>query len=325
MCDTWEEQSFELRDPYINTRMAIILEIDQIVLSQIDKKDISIKFIEKKLAAKNLSKDILKMWGTVSTYVLRPFTVEYREEEEKETRDKRLRRVLPETNLYLNLLIACADYGTMHELASGVTQSLQVIRRKTDSNDHPILVEALELLINKAEWLRSATSQTVVSGDIISPEDVEKELGLFPEELEHIRTLLITIGTMDSIVEDSTVKTINKYLEKSRGSVEQVFLIHTAQSSENAESIKKRLDCDCQLVNQETFEGQISSLESPIALFLTYYPQVKITQLIEKLNTVDPSACLFTSETYTYRVDEAKQRPDTIFHLMGRIEDFQGV
>ena len=325
------EQSFELGDLCINTRMPNLLEIDIIHMTHgSNSPELRIEFTEMKSDKGELSKDRVKLTGLASRYILRPYCFHLVESPERPSHDVFLRGCLPEVELFLNQLIACADPDELKRLATEVFKSLEGIGKKARDNLSPLLSAALFTMCDKARWLSQKKGVKIPKTKIpLEGTAYYRSLGLYPPKPASYSTIFVAVGFMDSLQMESTVKAITYSLKKKLIQVSgKIILVHSNESRDNAtemaqtlgKHLGKQFDVST-LLQSDLVAG--SQTVNPTALIITEYRRDLTRELLSVFAaTKGPSADVYAVGVYSTPSEKKALRIVTLLKYLGTAGEF---
>ncbi|MCF2136435.1 MAG: hypothetical protein K9W43_04260 [Candidatus Thorarchaeota archaeon] len=336
MSDNLNEQSFELGDLYINTRLPNLIEIDNIELFHgVDLSELHITFTEKKKDKSDLFKDRLKLFGLASRYMVRPFGVRFESVSESSSDDVVLRGVLPEIELFLNQLIACAGYEEIKRLSEEVFSSLELVDDKSWAVLGPLLNASVITMRNKARWL--AKKPTIPVPKVKLPKDTNeffRLIGLYQPSPVSYECVFVAVGFMDSLQMGSAVDTIIYSIEKNLFEIsDRLYLIHSEYSKSNAEKMcdlfrAKKLIRERKLEVSTLLQSELESIQKvqlPTALVITPYPKDLLKGLLLFFCKVGiPSPDIYSIGAYSHPSDSKVLRVVSLLEWVGSVDDYVG-
>ena len=325
------EQSFELGDPTINTRMPNLLEIDSITMWYDDSsKDLQIVLTEKKSDSGQQSIDRRKLTGLGLYYFIRPFMISLLKEDEEPNDDVVLRGGLPEIELFLNQLIACADFSFIKRYATEVYEFFKTINIGKLTDVDPYLIASMSRLCDKARWLSRDSSFVGIAPphngfdrkDVI--DTYFNNIGLYPPKTSY-DNCLIAVGTMDSLQIDASVKAIEYALDNNLLTIkDSTYLIHSDVTKKNAEELKDKLPKKllCELRLQSEFKVKEMKLQdSSLALILTEYKREYVESLLSEISK-SKIAHVYVIGPYSRPSETKLLKPMTLLKWVGSAGDY---
>ncbi len=315
--------------------------------------DIYVRITEKKASSSKLKDDCMKIRSTAARYFMRPFSVYYEEGAETPDLAVMLRGCIPELEVFLNFLTACAEIEVLEKHAREVYCTLERVLHSGIGSEgrNSLLKASLETLRYKAGWLAGVLTQTTTctetSARVRPPgqkkdreEWILRELGVPPPEDARYRAVLLAVGTMDETQRNATAKALRLAHDRPQfRECRMVGVICTRDSSATAEELRRELEERWQQEHQlevfkvlQEWKGDLSDdIEkvcdesmNPVALIVTMYPRSLIDRLVDWCHGARLDGDLFCAEVISISTRCRKTLEDThsIVHYVGPMNDF---